>query len=173
MFDIHGGVHILQFLSWQLHDTDLELLCDACLTSLGFWSPACYEEFIAMLPVLPNHVEDTIFRYESLCVLAALQWAVSLHCRPQHLAIDTNNLNTVQIFDSFKASASYNSTLHVASVILIELGIDLHVWHIFGAENVVADALSPGMLPVAQFYALGLHISPFSPLQLTSGSPKK
>ncbi|EKM61562.1 uncharacterized protein PHACADRAFT_190737 [Phanerochaete carnosa HHB-10118-sp] len=173
MFEEYGGVHILRSRAWKPHEAELEVLCDACLTGLGFWSPARQEGFMAALPVSPDAVEDTIFWYESLCVLAALQWAAALHHCPRRLAIYTDNLNTVQIFDCFRASAPYNSILHAASATLIASGIDLRVWHIPGSENVVADALSRGMLPVAHSYASSLRVLPFRPPQLKSGAAEK
>ena len=166
MFDCHGGVHLLRSHAWRPHDADLEVLCDACLTGLDFWSSARQLGFMASLPSAPDRLEDTIFWFEALCVLAALQWAASLHRPPRRLAVYTNNLNTVQIFESFKASGPYNSILRNAAAVLIRSGIDLRVWHIPGAENVVVDALSRDMPHVARLYAPGLRILSFQPSRI-------
>ena len=54
MFDHHGGVHLLRSHAWCPHNADLEVLCDACLTGLGFWSSARQLDFMASLPSAPD-----------------------------------------------------------------------------------------------------------------------
>lgn len=173
MFETHGGVHLLQSRAWKPCDANLEVFCDACLSGLGFWSPARHLGFMTSLPAVPDGLDDTIFWFEALCVLSALHWAASLARPPRRFAVYTDNLNTVQIFDSFKASGPYNYILRDAAAILIATGIDLRVWHVPGAVNIVADALSRDMPQVARLYVPNLRILPFQPPRLTLGAVKK
>ncbi|KAI0083139.1 hypothetical protein BDY19DRAFT_987963 [Irpex rosettiformis] len=64
MFECYEGVHLLTNTTWELHDADLCIFCDASLTGLGVG-------FIADL-------EDNIFWYEAITVLSALQWSTTL-----------------------------------------------------------------------------------------------
>ncbi|THH15575.1 hypothetical protein EUX98_g9444 [Antrodiella citrinella] len=80
-------------------------------------------------------------------------------------------MNTVQIFDSFRASTGYNTILLSACDILINSDFDLRVWHIPGATNTIADALSRGLFSVVHQYAPSLQIFNFIPPQCTLGEP--
>ncbi|KAE9382548.1 hypothetical protein BT96DRAFT_845376, partial [Gymnopus androsaceus JB14] len=70
---------------------------------LGFFSP---------IPCNPP--KDTIFFFEALCVLSAVHWycctmrADSSLTQRLRLTVFTDNMNTVNIFDSLKAEPSYN-----------------------------------------------------------------
>ncbi|KAI0314248.1 hypothetical protein OF83DRAFT_1064160 [Amylostereum chailletii] len=145
------------------------ICCDASLSGLGFWSPQAGQGFASTLPPTPN-TEDTIFWYEALCVLAALSWAAALPQVPSKLLIYTDNLNTVQIFDSFKARAGYNDLLFRAAEILMASHINLRVHHIPGEKNTVADALSRGLFNVVRQYEPSLRVHGFSPPRSTLGS---
>ncbi|KAI0092911.1 hypothetical protein BDY19DRAFT_903634 [Irpex rosettiformis] len=137
-----------------------------------FWS--AHDEglgFMANRPVAPDAVEDNIFWYEALTVLSALRWSASLPERFSRVAIFTDNLNTVQMFDSFRSREPYTFILLAAIEILIEHHIDLCVWHIPGEQNIIADALSRQLLSVIAQYAPWLHISSFEPPHVTSGLP--
>lgn len=170
MFAHSQGVYILKARAWSPQQCDLEILCDACLHGMGFWCPTRNVGFAAELPPVPaSSLEDSIFWFEALTVLAALQWAASLRSPPSRLAIYTDNLNTVQMFDSLRASAPYNWILRSACEALITSGIDLRVWHIPGRDNIVADALSRQLLDVVFQRAPYLSIYPLIPPRLTLG----
>ena len=119
-----------------------------------------------------HHFEDNIFWYEALTVLSALEWAVSLSPQPFRIAIFTDNLNTVQMFDSFRAKAPYVDILLAAVEILIHQDVDLRVWHIPGERNVIADALSRQLFSTVAQYASHLKVNTFQPPRVTSGSSK-
>ena len=51
-------------------------------------------------------------------------------------------MNTIEIFHSLCALAEYNNILHYMSEVLLSTSIDLHVWHILEAKNIIANALS-------------------------------
>ncbi|PBK71385.1 hypothetical protein ARMSODRAFT_883689, partial [Armillaria solidipes] len=57
------------------------------------------------------------------------------------VTIWTDNSNTVNIFNSLKASPFYNLILKSAVDMMISHNIDLHVLHIPGSENDVVDTL--------------------------------
>ena len=78
-------------------------------------------------------------------------------------------MNTVDIFHSLHALEGYNDILRCASEVLISTGIDLRVWHIPGAANVVADALSRQLFHVLLQYVPDLQLCTFLPPQLPLG----
>ena len=173
MLQVHDGIHLFANAIWTPHDAELVIFCDACLTGLGFWSPYHGGSgFVADRPSAPTAVEDNIFWYEALTVLAALDWAVSL---PEHfarIAIFTDNLNTVQMFDSLRSREPYLDILLSACETLIAHKVDLRVWHIPGEQNIIADALSRQLFSVVAQYLPSLRISSFQPPRFTSGSAR-
>lgn len=173
MFESTDGIFFFRAKAWPPRAADLTILCDASLDGLGYWCPARQQAFLADRPPAPIALEDHIFWYEALCVLAALEWAASLPSPPQRLAIYTDNLNTVQMFDSFRASKGYDDILLRACEILLEHHIDLRVWHIPGAQNTIADALSRHLLQIVHQYRPDLVIFSFQPPRVTLGAAKK
>ena len=61
-------------------------------------------------------------------------------------------MNIVEIFHFLHALEDYNNVLQCVSEVLILTGIDLHIWHILGAENIVANALSRQLFHVLLQY---------------------
>ncbi|KAL7284900.1 hypothetical protein ACG7TL_002214 [Trametes sanguinea] len=160
VFQRYGGVHMLKASAWGPDAADLVVLCDACLAGMAFWIPALSVAFVADCPPAPPGLDDNIFWYEALTVLAALEWVKNyVEQPPSRLAIFTDNLNTVQMFESFRANVHFDDILLRACDMLIASGIDLRVWHIAGQQNTVADALSRGLFHVALQYAPHLTIS--------------
>ncbi|OSD08153.1 DNA/RNA polymerase [Trametes coccinea BRFM310] len=170
IFERHGGIHIIKASTWGPDAADIAIYCDACLTGMAFWTPNLAIAFVADCPDAPSGLEDNIFWFEALTVLAALEWiAASGHPLPSRLAIFTDNLNTVQMFDSFRANRHFDDILLRACDILIASDIDLRVWHIAGQHNTVADALSRGLFHTALQYAPNLSVSTFIPPRPTLG----
>jgi len=60
----------------------------------------------------------------------------------QCLAIFTNNINTVQLFNSLTALCNFNWMLIKVVDMIIASDIDFRVFHVPGAHNVVANSLS-------------------------------
>jgi hypothetical protein len=84
-----------------------------------------------------------------LSVLSAIIQATSFAIPLQKLVIYTDNLNTVQIFNSLSAQPAYNEILKTAVDYLlsdISNPIQLRVIHVPGELNTIADALSRGSL---------------------------
>ena len=99
----------------------------------------------------------------------ALLLLLELPLPPRRLAIYTDNLNTVQMFDSLRALEGYDEILLRACEILIESKIDLRVWHVPGEYNTVADAISRQLFDLAYQYAPGLQIYTLIPPRWTLG----
>lgn len=163
-----GCVHLLEATIWDAEDAQLSLWCDASDIGLGFWSPAHHIGLISPLDLSVHH--DTIFFNEALCVLAALLWTSRLPAIPQHLAIYTDSLNTVQIFCTLHADPPYNSILFLAVEIMLEAKIDLCVFHVPGFNNFIADALSCLLPDIAVSHVPGLSISTFIPTRDVLGA---
>jgi hypothetical protein len=169
-FRSFSGVRILRSLAWRSGEADLQLYCDASLTGLGFWSPSALHGFTHALPPPASELADhTIFWFEALCVASAIEYAASLPTVPRRLTIFTDSLDTVEIFNSLKASGTYNPILLFSCRILLEQDIDLRVYHIPGDLNVVADALSRALLHVAAQHAPRLQLFSFQPPLLSPG----
>jgi hypothetical protein len=173
-FEESSGVRVLRADVWSLpSEADIILYGDAATSGgLAFWEPSRNVGFVCDRANAP-HGTDTIFWFEALTTLSALHWAVSLSPRPHRVLIYSDSLNTVQIFDSWKASGHYNSILLSAAEILMSHDVDLRVHHIAGERNVVADALSRSMFNVANQYAPGIRVHQFQPPRLTLGAEKK
>ena len=158
------GTRILWSTDWDVNDADITAYCDASLSGLGYWFPDLSVGFWSAIPEAPPH--DTIFYFEALSVLSAIQHSTSLGVAVTKLVVYTDNLNTVQIFNSLSALPAYNEILK-SSVdhLLSDLNnpIDLRVIHIAGELNVVADALSRGNLHTAINNAPGMVITNFTP----------
>ncbi|KIP09310.1 hypothetical protein PHLGIDRAFT_58459, partial [Phlebiopsis gigantea 11061_1 CR5-6] len=142
LFESGAPVHFLSARSWAWDRADLLVWCDASLSGMGFWCPRMNVGFAAPKPPAPSSVEDNIFWYEALTVAAAIAWAASLRRPPQRLAVFTDNLNSVQMFTSFKALPVYNDILRFVAGIMTSQHIDVRVWHVPGVDNPVADSLS-------------------------------
>ena len=134
---------------------------------MGFWYPKTNEGFVSPTP--SDVSPQLIFYFEALCVLSALynthQWSQS-----KCIVIYTDNLNTVNIFNSFRALPSYNHLLKAAVDILTSGDHELRVLHILGTENQVADALSRLNITQALTSIPNLKIMPFQPWTWTRDS---
>jgi hypothetical protein len=178
-----SGILAFSTLDWNpLADADFQIRCDACLEGMGFWAPSlCLGSYCAVPPGVPEGPK--IFFWESLTVLAALEWfelkvqnidtRTSSLTRPVQLTIMTDNMNTVQIFDSLAAGPGYNDILKAAMDICIAKNIDLRVLHIPGVDNSVADAISRRKFADAQALVPTLQISTFKPPRCTLGAARK
>ena len=96
-------------------------------------------------------------------------------CLTPHTAkvvIYTDNLNTVQIFNSLTCLPDYNHILHRAVNIVLSHNLNLRVLHVPGDQNIVADALSHCLFSSALDIVPQLKISPFEPPQWMLGLPK-
>ncbi|PBK81850.1 hypothetical protein ARMGADRAFT_947599, partial [Armillaria gallica] len=154
-------------------DATITVLCDACLDGMGFWIPKIACGSVCPTPNLPEG-EEVIFFFEALCVCAAIHWVANT-LSPElrkRVTVFTDNTNTVDIFNSLRASPNYNPILKSAVDVMISHSIDLRVLHIPGSENDVADALSHSQFSRALDLVPRLIILPFKPPHDVLGASK-
>ena len=106
------GTRILQSLDWDPDTADLTAYCDASLDGLGFWFPSLSAGFWSLIPEEPP--SDTIFFFEAISVLSAILHSTTMGFSVRKLVVYTDNMNTVQIFNSLSALPAYNDILKAA-----------------------------------------------------------
>ncbi|KIK75671.1 hypothetical protein PAXRUDRAFT_172093 [Paxillus rubicundulus Ve08.2h10] len=138
---------------------------------MGFWFPASNIAFQG--PHGDPEPSGSIFYYKVLTICTAILKACThvLHCG--QLAIFTNNLNTVQLFNSLMALPSMNWMVILAVDSLMTCNIYWQVFHISGVHNVVANCISHLKNCEAIQASLGLTIQPFQPPQSMLGAAQK
>lgn len=111
-------------------DATLTIYCDACPGGMGFWYPDLNIGYYSPTPSYEH--PDLIFYFEALCVLSALYDAHQQTLTPGvgRFIIFTDNLNTVNIFNSLRALPDYNHLLKATVEILNYGDHDLHVLHV-------------------------------------------
>jgi len=114
-----SGVRLLKSLSWDLTEATHTIFCDACPEGMGFWYPSKKTAFFSHTPQYEN--PDLIFYFEALCVLCALFDAHRQTERGGKFIIYTDNLNTVDIYNTLRALPPYNHLL-CASMDIIMAG---------------------------------------------------
>ena len=123
--------------------------------SAGFWS------------VIPDdHPKDTIFYFEALSVLSAILHSTSFGFPITKLTVYTDNLNTIQIFNSFSALPTYNKILKaMVDHLLSDINnpIQLRVVPVPGHSNPITDTLSRGELHTIVDAVPGIVINFFTP----------
>ena len=158
------GTRVLQSLDWDPSTADITAYCDASLEGLGFWFPNLNAGFWSPIPDFQP--KDTIFYFEAMSVLSAIIYSTSLGIPLKKLVIYTDNLNTVQMFNSLSALPAYNDILKAAvDHLLSDLStpIQLRVLHVSGEDNTIADALSRGRLHTVVDNIPNIVIKLFSP----------
>jgi hypothetical protein len=155
------GLLLLDSVSWSPDTASFTIYCDACPTGMGFWYPALDIGFHSKTP--PDPCDGLIFYFEALCVLCALLDAHTRSSVPSRFVLYTDNLNTVDIFNSLNALPEYNGILRAAVDLLYEGNHDLRVLHVPGAQNAVADALSRAEFERAKSLRPHINISVFEP----------
>ncbi|TDL26836.1 hypothetical protein BD410DRAFT_704500, partial [Rickenella mellea] len=113
---------------------------------LGFWIPSLDTGYFSDLPQACD--TDGIFYYEAVAICCAIHHVAATLPNCRRLVVYSDSHNSVDIFNSYRASKIYNSLLKFAVDILIQHKVDLRVIHIPGEDNPIADALSRGMLDV-------------------------
>ncbi|KAG1721011.1 uncharacterized protein EDB91DRAFT_1064596 [Suillus paluster] len=123
----------------QSHD-DVVAYTDASGVGLGLWFPD--EDFTCQCALPKDGPNDTIFFTEALVVCSAIHAIQHMPKVPLRMLIYTDNTNVVATFNTLRAHPPYNTILMSTVDVLIKHCVDLHVEHISGSENIVADALS-------------------------------
>ncbi|KAG2350554.1 DNA/RNA polymerase [Suillus weaverae] len=138
-----NGIYLLKSVSWQFEPLSLDVLkvfCDASGSGMGFWYPSLLLGFQSNLPERsPVH---NIFFFEALCVTSTIHDAVTRLLKNGRLAVYTDSLNTVYMFNSLSGGVGYNHLLMDVVKVILAFNVDFRVFHISGEDNVVADHLS-------------------------------
>jgi hypothetical protein len=165
------GVRLLKSRAWDASLADVTIYCDACLEGMGFWFPDHQVRYYSPVPLgVPS---DLIFFYEALCVTCALQRAHLSSPDGSHIVIYTDNMNTVNIFNSLHCLPPFNSLLRFAVDLLLAGDHDLRVLHIPGEQNEIADAISRQDFAKAIRLSPGLQLLDFQPPQSALGAARK
>jgi hypothetical protein len=166
------GIFLLNTVAWDptfdLHDTIVGY-ADACPQGMGFWFPEFNLGFQCHVPEDSDPLN--IFYYEALAVTCCMLQGVTHSSR--RLVVYSDNHNTVDVWNSLKASAPYNHLLIIAIDALIERQVDARVLHIPGDDNTIADALSRFNNVLALELAPQLRITNFTPPRGTLGAVRK
>jgi hypothetical protein len=166
-----NGIFMLNSVAWDptCEMTDATLVyADACLQGMAFWYP---ELKLGYQCRVPSGHHAPIFYWEAVAVACAMMCTTSNN-RPR-LIVFSDNQNTVDIWNSLKASAPYNATLILAISKLIEHRTDARVLHVPGVNNTVADALSRFNNSLALRLVPGIQIGLFETPHVMLGALKK
>lgn len=165
--DDSPGICIMTSQTWDPDEADLTLLSDACPSGMGFWSPKTCEGFQCVVP--PSSCQP-IFYLEALAVLSAFHHVcMTVRPAPARVALFTDNMNTVNMFNTLSALPAYNPIALTAAEWLLKTGIQLRVFHLPRRFNEVADALSRFENIKARSLEPSLSIGPFTPPRFTLG----
>ena len=167
------GIHLICQIHWDISSANFTIYCDACLEGMRFWLPDQSVSFYC--PVPDGLMDEHIFYFKALCVLSSIHHLVETRQPPQssRLLIYTDNDNTVAIFNTLWCLPKYNNILISAADVLIKEKLDLHVLHIPGELNYIADAIFRKNFDIAQQHVPGLTISSFSPPHVVLGAAPK
>ncbi|KAF8835231.1 hypothetical protein BDN67DRAFT_476349 [Paxillus ammoniavirescens] len=138
---------------------------------LGFFLPTLNTGYQCALPLSPP--DNSIFFFEALAVCSVIHHVASMPSPPRRLAIYSDSTNTVDLFNSLRASHPYNNILISAIDVLLHNQIDFRVIHIDGSKNHVADALSHFNNAAAESHAPGIIINHFQPPRDALGASQK
>ncbi|KAG1884228.1 uncharacterized protein F5891DRAFT_971247 [Suillus fuscotomentosus] len=174
LLECSSGIFLLKSTAWNYRPlpTDvLQVYCDASGSGLGFWYPSLNLGFQSNLPECPL-VKD-IFFYEALCIVSAIHDAVTRLPKNGRLAVFTDSLNSVYLFNSLSGGPGYNRLLMYVVEVILAFQVDFRVFHISGEKNVIADNLSRWRALDARLASPGLRVLPFQPPRDTLGAVKK
>ena len=118
-----SGVHLLQSANWDPCLADITAYCDACPEGMSFWYPSSALAFHSPTP--KDYLVFVIFHFEALCVFCALCDIANWVQANSRVVIYTDNLNTVQMFNSLACLPDYNQLLWQSMDILLTHGFDL------------------------------------------------
>ncbi|KAG2340133.1 hypothetical protein BDR05DRAFT_977435 [Suillus weaverae] len=169
-----NGIFLLKSVSWcynPLPLNTLEVYCDASGSGMGFWYPSLNLAFQSGLPERPPITD--IFFTEVLCVASAIHDAVTWLPRDGQLAVFTDSLNTVFMFNSLSGGPGFNQLLMDVVETIMVFKVDFRVFHISGCDNIIADRLSHWRGRDAVLCSPGLQVTPFEPPRFALGGGKK
>ena len=170
------GVHFLKSIKWDPRNTEshaFSAFTDASGIGLGFFLPSLKLAFQCML--LSVCASEHIFFVEALVICSVFHYftqhlpRLSFNC----LMVYTDSTNTVNIFNSLRASAPYNRILISSMDVALDHEVDFHVLHICGVNNPITDAISHFKNDLAVSLCPGLVIWNFEPPRDVLGVAQK
>lgn len=127
---------------------------------MAFYIPATKKGFWSNVP--PDVPSEWIFYREKWAVLAAIDHAIThLGMVKQRIIIYTDNINTVDVYNTLHALPLYNQLLQIAVDLLIRSECQIRVVYIPTVRNGIADVLSHQQFTWALSYDPLLHIAEF------------
>ncbi|KIK87749.1 hypothetical protein PAXRUDRAFT_90039, partial [Paxillus rubicundulus Ve08.2h10] len=135
---------------------------------LHFWFPSLCLAFQATS--LFDASQTSIFYLEALIVAAAIHESVVHLDWGGRIAVYSDNLNTVQMFNSLAALPSMNWMLMDMVDIILTHDVDFRVSHVSGSKNTIANHLSRLRNHNASNAVPGLSIQSFQPPRRTLGA---
>ncbi|KAH7918235.1 hypothetical protein BV22DRAFT_1186828 [Leucogyrophana mollusca] len=165
------GIFFLKSVPWMASSAApdiFQVMCDASGVAMAFWYPSLGLGFQLLLP--PHPWRGTILFHEALAVCSAIHEAGHHFPRGSRLAVFTDNMNTVHMFNSLAADPDYNPILILAVNVILASRINVHIFHIAGVDNIVADHLSQNQNVLAERAAPRLVIETFQPPQDVLGA---
>ncbi|KAG1767747.1 hypothetical protein EDD22DRAFT_967670 [Suillus occidentalis] len=172
--DRSDGIYLFKSTSWDYSPLPCDVLrvfCDASGSGMGYWYPSLNLGFQSNLPLHP--VINDIFYSEALCIVSAIHDAVTRLPQNGRLAVYTDSLNSVYLFNSLSGGAGYNRLLMHTVEVILAFKVDFRVFHVSGDQNVVADHLSRWRASDACLASPGLRVLPFQPPRDAMGAAKK
>jgi hypothetical protein len=137
---------------------------------LAYWFPGLNIGFQSALP--SSVPTGTIFFFEALAVTVAILDAV-IRQPYQYIAVFSDNLNMVSMFNSLAALPPYNWLLMVVVDAILDAEVNFRVFFVPGVDNMVADHLSHWKNCEAELVSPGLYICPFTLPQNVLGVAQK
>ena len=136
------GILIAGAGRWEDHAADIVLWTDASLRlALSFVYAG--NGFVYQLQPCPPQVKIDIFFLELVAIMSAIHHIASFDQPPRRILLFTDSLDSVAAFNSLGVSETLHNgpLLGVASIVL-RSGVDIHIRHIPGKDNLRADLLS-------------------------------
>ena len=166
------GAHMLKSVEWSPYDrmaSTLVVYSDASGIGMGIWFPGEYTGFQCSLPL--KGPKDLIFFYKALAICSTFHLGAEYAC--DHIAVYSDNTNTVDMFASLCAKPTYNPILISTIDLAINHSIATRVYYVPGKQNIIANCLSCFQNTRALLLALKLCICIFQPPQDVMGAFKK
>ena len=140
-----SGIRLLKSVEWDPRNNESQAFSaftDVSGVGLGFFLPSLKLAFQSTLPSVC--ASEHIFFFKALAVCSTFHYFAQHPPGLSHnrLVVYTDSTNTVDIFNSLRASASYNHILISSVDIALDHEVDFHVLHVRGIDNPIADAIS-------------------------------
>lgn len=165
-------VRIFSSTSWDPSDArtagicQLDVFTDTSSVALAYYFPSLKLAYHAPLP--SNPPSDTIFWFEALAACSVIHhaadvWASDFSPKLDCLRVYTDNMNTVNMFNTLHTKPPYNQILISSINARIRSALEVRAYHISGDINTIADAVSRNNFALAYRHVPDLTILSFTP----------